>query len=900
LSGRERVQTKPGLFIDLATMARRLPEELRHGSPLDAYLLAAGMGQITDDFLHPEVYPIDRAADYLGRRPEHLLRLAGRAASAFARPGRAVKTRWPATRRVLRWRRALAELIAALAGTQAGAVAATGQHHRLMRASEGLLGDLERLPEPLRTAVVRLPACFHNFDQRPLDVMRLVSRFGERKETRATPLLVVGVRTSGSYLAPLCAAGLEAAGYDDVRVLTVRPGLALRRHERALVRSVARRGGLALVTDDPPVTGASIATATRQLERGGFHAGSIVLLLQVFGAAEVPTRLGRHEAVLLPSEEWAVEAALEPSAVRQELSTLLGADATVLAVEPVPLPTRRPARGHVRALFRTRVAYAGGDPVKQDVLVEGVGLGCLGAHALDGARALGRFSPRVFGFEEGLLYREWLPERRRVGSPTPEGEGPVAAAIASYVAQRRRALPASADLSLRMGGDDPAWEVASSAISKAFGRAWPLAKVLLTDRMVKRLLRVERPAVVDGNTDLAQWFHVDPSNGSLLKVNVGENQFSNLGLTCFDPAFDLAGATARAGTPALARRLRDTFAALGNEQIDEERWLLYELAHLWARERTEPETAAALRRARSRALQRYFSDVYLGDIDVPDSGPLCALDLDGVIETEHLGFPGPTPSAALALRALALHGYRPVIATGRSLGEVVERCRAYRLAGGVAEYGAASYESAGGRAREHLPAGAAAAFGRLRAALRAMDGIRLDDDYRLSVRAFRVVGGQRRGLGRETVAVALARAEAGGVRAVEGDGQTDFIADGVDKGKALRALAAQLHDDAPIALAVGDTASDIPMADLARQARAPAHAESVLKRAGFEFTGRPYQAGLAQAVAELIGHRPGSCATCQLRSPARERRLLLTVLGAQERGRRGMALQAMKLAAGVP
>jgi len=46
------------------------------------------------------------------------------------------------------------------------------------------------------------------------------------------PLLcVVGVRTSGSYLAPLCAAALRAAGVTSVAVLTYRPGRPLRRAE---------------------------------------------------------------------------------------------------------------------------------------------------------------------------------------------------------------------------------------------------------------------------------------------------------------------------------------------------------------------------------------------------------------------------------------------------------------------------------------------------------------------------------------------------------------------------------------------------------------------------------------------------------------------------------------------
>ena len=76
---------------------------------------------------------------------------------------------------------------------------------------------------------------------------------------------------------------------------------------------------------------------------------------------------------------------------------------------------------------------------------------------------------------------------------------------------------------------------------------------------------------------------------------------------------------------------------------------------------------------------------------VPTAGALCAIDIDGVLETSPLGFSSLTPTGAVTLRAVTLHGYRPILATGRSLDEVRERCAAYHLAGGVAEYGAVVY-----------------------------------------------------------------------------------------------------------------------------------------------------------------------------------------------------------------
>jgi hydroxymethylpyrimidine pyrophosphatase-like HAD family hydrolase len=889
------------LLNDMATLAQLLLVEARRESWLDAYLLAAGMGQIVDDHLHPEIHPFDRAADYLSEQAAPSGRIAGRAAAASASAVRGAAARRPATVRTVRWQGGLAKLIDALADAVAGRPPTGADHSELLAAIGRLACDLDALPARLRRELVRMPACFHGLDQHASDLARLVRKFAERWPDRRTPLLVVGVRTSGSYLGPLCAAFLRADGYEEACVLTVRPGRGLLKHERNLVRSVARGGGLALVMDDPPVTGSSIAGTEHELERAGLARESVVLLLQVSApGATLPSPLKGYQAVLLPSTQWAVTAKLAPAAVKSSLSKLLGPDRTVVTVTPRFLPARQPARAHMRALFRVRLRDAHtGEEAEKDVLVEGVGLGYLGRQELAAARALGGFAPTVFGLRDGLVYREWLADGRRVSSVDGREERSMAATIAQYVVERRRAFPVEEDVSLRVD-DDAAWEVASSIISKAFGRAWPLARVLITDRVVKRILRVEHPSVVDGNTDLAHWFYRNDSRRSLVKVDVGDQLFSSFGLRCFDAAFDLAGVTARADTGSFARRLRSAYAHLTEEQIDEERWLLYELAHLWGRERTQPEREPELRRSRSRAVQRYFAEVYLRDIaEVPAAGPLCALDIDGVLETEHLGFPSLTPASALALRALRLHGFRPVLVSGRSLGEVVDRCGTYGLAGAVAEYGAAIYDGRTGESSELVPSEGVRALDELRGALRLADGVQLDEDHRHSVRAFRVERGRRLGLRRETIASALASHDR--IRAVEGEGQTDFIATGVDKGTGLRALTARLGnaEDDPaerIALAVGDTVADLPLAALASRACAPAHAHALRRSGAFDVMPRPYQAGLAQAVRELIGHAPGRCRVCRMPRLAPERRMLLTVLAAQERGARGLPVQAIKLA----
>src|SRR5439155_4982851 len=256
------------------------------------------------------------------------------------------------------------------------------------------------------------------------------------------------------------------------------------------------------------------------------------------------------------------------------------------------------------------------------------------------------------------------------------------------------------------------------------------------------------------------------------------------------------------------------------------------------------------------------------------------------------------------LRALMAHGYLPVPVTGRSLVEVRERCRAYGVVAGVAEYGSALCLDGGESTIALVDADGDAAVGRVRAALQERDGVRLDPAYVHAVRAYRIgPDGGRRPLGAAEARECLRLpGVAGAVEAIQGESQTDFIASGINKGAGLLALvdalAGRSGDGRPeIALAVGDTAADASMLALARSAFVPAHAAPGARAPGAKRVRRPYQAGLALAVAELLGHRPGGCARCRVAQQTDEQELLVDLLSVAEDGLRGLALRTIKLEA---
>jgi hydroxymethylpyrimidine pyrophosphatase-like HAD family hydrolase len=533
--------------------------------------------------------------------------------------------------------------------------------------------------------------------------------------------------------------------------------------------------------------------------------------------------------------------------------------------------------------------------------VRGVGLGYLGMHQLGVARALDGLVPRVLGIRDGLLYEEWLPPHRRIGASAP-----LAAGAAAYVAARRQRLPVDRDATPGLAGQRPVWEVAGLLLGGAFGRAAPVARVTLVDPAMRRLLEVATPSLIDGHTAPEHWYA--EASGRPVKAGFSDRTYWNLGLSCCDAAFDLAGVGAFDEDGTLAGQVREAWTRETGEDVAAERWLLYELAHLWGRRQADPAQEAAVRHASARAVQRYFAEILLADLARSADGPLVALDIDGVLETDVLGFPTLTRAGGTALRALIAHGYRPVPVTGRGVTEVRDRCRSYGLTAGVAEYGSAVYVQDGARAFSLVDDRHAAALRRLRAVLLERDGVRLDPAHRHSVRAYRLRRGSPAPL-TATEAAECAAAAGGGrtIHVIHGDGQTDFIAAGIDKGRGLWSLRDALDgagrgpadSGRRIALAVGDTVTDRPMLVLAERSAAPAHAAAETLVPGTTRVPRAYQAGLALAVAQLLGHAPGGCARCRPAPATPERRLLLDLFSISEGGRRGLPRGAMTAAGGA-
>ena len=842
----------------------------------DAFLLAAGASQVARDAAEHDPASLRRAGAQLARSvPRGVRPLVTTGANVAARAIE-VPLDVAGARRVLD---DLATGLEHLTGQLAERVyagttdaAAVGRLRALLRRPAARWGRAA-------AQTTALPSCFRSFDLHPADLRALAARIRDPRDAPSQGYVVLGVRTSGCYLAPLLAAALRETGATAAWA-TVRPGRPAPASVRQLVEERANLGGLVVVVDDPPGTGGSLAAGAEAAVALGAPRDAVLLAYALHEGQGVPAALAGYAAAVLDWPEWDVHRRVGADAVARILADA-GTGADAAALRPVELPPRVHPESHARAGYAVALR-SGGDPVT--IVAEGSGLGYLGRHTLAVAELLGGAVPPVLSFDDGVTVRVWLDDAARVAL-----DGDRLAAAAEYAAVRRDALPALRDASATMTGRQPVWEVASRLLAAPYRELGLAVRAAGLDGAVRRLLAPDVPSVVDGQTGAGSWF--EPA-GALVKVAFAERAFSHLDLACYDAAYDLAGSVADAEDPAAIGAAVAAYEDAAHQTLDPERLLLYRHVHLWDRARVgqlAPDLAEA---QMARAWQEWARDRLLGGPCDPGDGRWCVLDIDGVLETSRLGAPTLTPASAAALRALVAHGLRPLLATGRSLGELVDRCARYGLAGGTAEYGGVAYVHGDRRARSLLEPRDHETLEAVRARLAATPGVTLAAGPTTMVRAFRVApGGRRRAL--EAALVDELRHDAAGrLSALVGRAQTDLVPYGVDKARGI-AVALELLGEpgTPIALAVGDAEPDLGILRMADVAYVPSNGAH-LARGPVVATREGFQRGLLEAVDAVVGHGAGPCERCAPLPPLPPGAALLAEVLRGLEGGRGAGVRA--------
>ena len=843
------------LRLDLHEIVRSIREVVESRDELDLYLLTAGLSQLLRDYLENDPVGILRSVAYaktlLPTSIGNWVVRTGRKVSLWLRAAQLLGSPRKKLERDLR---GIEDAVTAFAdGVTANQWPSTAAEDLM-----AILDNWDARGQKMPGTCLRLPSCFRSFDQHPRDMRTLAGMVREAtlvSEIEA-PSVVIGIRSSGSYLAPLLAASLSHGMSRPQQWMTIRPGRPLLDRERGIVSGVIRGGGLVFIVDDPPGSGATLEKTVQHLESMGFRRDQLCLTLATMPDSKIPASLADCPRVLLEWSNWDIHQRLNVTSITEMFNSRSWFSSEAMEAEMVETATDGSSRGH--AWVRCRV-HIGGDSVDQfvthELVIEGSGLGYFGRHSIAVANLLSTFVPKVYGFYDGVVVSEWIPEDSKIEI---EDELQLGLTI-DYVVRRRSTLATPRDSSISMAGQHPVWEVASNILSKPYPKLGNLMKFFALDSAVRKMLTVGQASVIDGMTGAGSWCQVD---GSILKLNFALRDFSNLDLAAYDAVYDLAGIVVCASNLRLESLARRDFEVSTGESVDPERWLIYQLVHVWNFERQGILRPYEAEYFQSRAWQAWAKRRLVGSALEGGSGRVCALDIDGVLESSRFGASTLTPSSARGLRALQAHGYRPVLVSGRSLRELRDRCFNFGLVGGVAEYGGVAYLRDSDELRFLADDRSASALQIVKVLLSSKDEVILAEGFATMIRAYRVnASGSRTSLPKDVVAAVLDATD-GEIVAIYGIAQTDFVSSGVSKSLGVKLLMEMLgRRDESLAFAVGDSEADLSMIELAEMGYLLAHAKMYARR-NMAVSRSSYQRGFAEAVEVFIGHSPGECAAC--------------------------------------
>ena len=410
--------------------------------------------------------------------------------------------------------------------------------HKLVR-----LGSL--LPKPLLGKRLAIPSPFSHLDLTPNDVLRLGDIFVRRFPERAQPLLIVGIRTAGSYFAPLLRALLETEGYRSVELLTVEPRKGVGRREAKALKQFAARGYWALIVDDPPDSSRTLLAALDIVRRAGFTASNVKFLAPTHPAS--PTwfkTLPESSVITLLPEQWHKHDLLSSKAVELRLGEYFRSrNFARVSVAASPRAdefnaliknTASDERGvRLKHIFEVQLETPDGKKQTQYILAKSVGWGWLSYRAFLMGHRLSKFVPPILGLRDGILYMEWIPQ----SAVEPDNKRNVLLeASAAYVAARVRRL----NLAAAAGIDLKRYNNASRLLEKAFSRAYGRfpADLLMRSRMGSLARDVcPCPTLVDGNMNNSEWI-LGPRGP--LKTDYEHHGMGKTALNVIDPAYDLA------------------------------------------------------------------------------------------------------------------------------------------------------------------------------------------------------------------------------------------------------------------------------------------------------------------------------------------------------------------------
>ncbi|PYX89726.1 MAG: hypothetical protein DMG67_14455, partial [Acidobacteria bacterium] len=513
------------------------------------FLLSCAITDTIDDYLLGNIYDFSRISK--------VLPFAGAGTRALKKLfDGADRLRAASFSRLLRWRQTWAT--AATEFLKHSFIAGDLNGARLLEQRNCLTSLLPpKFSQSLWKCRPKIPAFFRSRDFAPQDCIELGKKFVAIFPERERPAIVIGLRTAGSYLAPLLCAYLRDR-QQDTDWIAVRPRKGLALWELEALRQAARKKSRALIVDESIHSGQTLAQTVELLRQAGFSDEDIVVLNPVepafprWRSSQTFESLRKINIITLEPEERYKQRLLDSNAVQglfNEYFKARGyAASRIVAIHNPKIKelnqkwqTEAPERVDVRLkrVYEVHLSRASGDDEVRYVLAKSVGCGWLGYHAFIAGQKLGDFVPPMVGLRDGILYTEWISETEH-SQPLTQNREEFISSIVSYVTARARSLRLSNDPTpdLATEGRHKGFEILASSLSRAYGSR--IVAALKRPRIQRQLSQqCEISVMTDSKMSPEEWLAV---GSRFLKADFehhchGKNE---LGMT--DPAFDLAGA----------------------------------------------------------------------------------------------------------------------------------------------------------------------------------------------------------------------------------------------------------------------------------------------------------------------------------------------------------------------
>lgn len=850
---------------------------------INAYLLACALLNAIDDYIEGSQYRLPRplrrsplAAPF--RAMIRLHRSAGLRLMWLRRTREIYKERQA-------WQEYVDEFLRWFVGLDSGKAGLDGfieAAAKLARAP-----DL-RLPRDLARRAINIPSAFRKQDLTHHDVLALARRLAAKFPDKQRPILIVGLRSAGSYFAPLLSAFLKTEGYETVKDATIRPEAGVPPHLRAEFAHAAAVGHLVVLVDDPPYTGGTIAQGLQHLRRLGFPPGQAAILFPVrpvgrnWDSKDAALVFGKETIVTLAPEEWHKSRFLRSDDVKAQLRryfthrhyTRVSFESSQTSDMANRVAEQEPElneRYRLKRIFTIKLEDANGISSTRHVVVKSVGWGFFGYSAFLLAHRLADQVPPLLGLRDGLIYLEWLAHQP---NDTEADRSKQIETIAGYVAARATRLRLG-PRRIHHTSFDPhrsGLQCLSEFLSKAYGSA--AAAKLREPELRRAISQLQSPllALIDGRMEPKEWAW---SGSRWKKVDFEHHGFGKHEVNIEDPAYDLADSLLHFDmTPDEEQDLLRVYVEKsGDHQIRQRLTFAKLIAGSWALSEARENTIKHPQRARDWARHYFLASAFLtrelarfcGTLVPPSAelawrNPLIVLDIDGVLDTRRFDVPTTTLSGVKALRQLHAHGFAIVVDSARSAREIADYCHAYHLAGGVAEYGSYIFDAINGRSEVLVTDASLSQLDILRDALSQIPGVFLNECYTYSIRACAFERGRPNPLPFHMIPELISRLKLDRLNWIQTSIDSTVIAKEVNKARGLKSL---LHlagaPDLDIT-AVGDSEPDLPLFAIAKRSFSPAHigCGATAAMVGAQISHAPYQRGLLEIVAGLTDGYPRS------------------------------------------